>query len=274
MITADFHTHTSFSGDSHSFMESMIEQAIQLGLSSICITDHMDYLYPPQYKSRFTFDAEEYFSALSRQKEHYQKRIELLYGVELGLRNEPEVREECMAYYEKLIGKYPFDFVIGSTHVLKNLDPYFPEYWAAQKPFDAIMAYFEAILDNLENYPMFQVYGHLDYVIRYMPGDVHDYCYQDYQEVIDEILKRLIQQGRGIELNTAGYKYGLSFAHPRPEILKRYKELGGEILTIGSDAHEPRHLAYDFQKAREVLISLGYRYYTIYRGRKPSFIAL
>ena len=164
--------------------------------------------------------------------------------------------------------------MIGSTHVLQYLDPYFPEYWERQSRTDAIMAYFKSILENLKNYDMFQVYGHLDYIIRYMPGDFHDYCYGDYQEIMDEILKLLIHQGRGIEMNTAGYKYGLAFAHPRPEVLGRYRELGGEILTIGSDAHKPQHLAYDFQKAKEVLISLGYRYYTIYRGRKPEFLPL
>ena len=91
-------------------------------------------------------------------------------------------------------------------------------------------------------------------------------------EVADEIMRSLIAQGKGIELNTAGFKYGLPFAHPHPEILKRYKELGGEIITIGSDAHKPEHIAYDFDRAKEVLEECGFKYYTEFKERKTIFI--
>ena len=80
-----------------------------------------------------------------------------------------------------------------------------------------------------------------------------------------------IEHGKGIELNTAGLKYGLPYAHPHRDVLKRYRELGGEILTIGSDAHKPEHVAYDFQKVPELLESCGFRYYTEFIGRKPVF---
>ena len=79
-------------------------------------------------------------------------------------------------------------------------------------------------------------------------------------------------QGKGIELNTAGFKYGLGFAHPHISILKRYKELGGEVITVGSDAHQPENIAYDFDRAKEVLKDSGFKYYTEFKGRKPIFI--
>lgn len=274
MITADFHNHTSFSSDSEASPESMIGQAIRLGLTAMCITDHMDYLFPPQYENSFVFEPEEYFSVLSELKERYRNKIELLFGIELGLRNEPEIYPQCSSYYSQLAAGYPFDFIIGSTHVLENTDLYYPEYWTRHGTSEGLGSYFESILFNVKNYDMFQVYGHLDYAVRYLPDGVQDYCFADYREIIDEILKLLISQGRGIEMNTAGYKYGLPYAHPRPEILTRYRKLGGEILTIGSDAHQPEHLAYDFKKAREVLLSLGYRYYTVYRNQKPEFLPL
>ena len=291
MITADYHTHTKFSDDSDASLTAMAERAVALGLKTLCVTDHMDYLFPKRYAPEtFVFDPEEYFAALSSQKEAYKDRLEIRIGIELGLRNEPDVCAACVDYYKKLTANYPFDFVIGSTHVLEELDPYYPEYWETHGAKEGMRAYFEAILENIGNYNMFDVYGHLDYLVRYLPEktkndvgkestgkntkNLRDYCFADYAEVIDAILKKLIASGRGIELNTSGYKYGLPFAHPRMEVLKRYRELGGEILTIGSDAHMPEHMAYDFARAQELLSSLGFRYYTVYRGRKAVFLPL
>ena len=87
-------------------------------------------------------------------------------------------------------------------------------------------------------------------------------------------MKHLIEHGKGLELNTAGWKYGLPFAHPHQDVLKRYKELGGEIITIGSDGHRPEHVAYDFHKVKDYLEACGFKYYTEFRQRKPYFCAL
>ena len=100
---------------------------------------------------------------------------------------------------------------------------------------------------------------------------LHRQLLEKYAQEIDEILKKVIAMGKGIELNTAGWKYGLAFCHPHPEILCRYKELGGEIITVGSDAHKPEHVAYDFQKAADVLKACGFKYYTEFQDRKPIF---
>ncbi len=274
MITADFHCHTSFSSDSDTAPELMVEQAIRLGLRYLCITDHFDYLFPTQYEETFVFDIAEYQKKLEELKERYCGQITLLTGIELGLRNEPDICPACQEFYRTLVRDYPWDFLIGSTHILEYTDPYFPEYWQKHSIHDGMLAYFESILENTRSYDMFQVYGHLDYLVRYLPGDTKDYRYADYSDLIDEALKSLIYHGRGIELNTAGYKYGLPYAHPRTEILCRYRELGGELLTIGSDGHKPEHLAYDFKKASEVLTSLGFRYYTIFKNQKPEFLPL
>lgn len=118
----------------------------------------------------------------------------------------------------------------------------------------------------------FDVLGHMDYVVRYGKEKEKSYFLQDYAEITDEILRSLIMQGKGIELNTAGFKYGLGFAHPHISILKRYKELGGEVITVGSDAHQPENIAYDFDRAKEVLKDSGFKYYTEFKGRKPIFI--
>ena len=118
------------------------------------------------------------------------------------------------------------------------------------------------------------MYGHIDYVVRYGPDKNTYYSYADYADVIDEILKQLIHNGKGIEVNTAGFKYGLGHPNPCEDILKRYRELGGEILTLGADAHQPEHIAYDFQRLPKLLQTCGFSYYTVFKNRKAQFIAL
>jgi histidinol-phosphatase (PHP family) len=117
----------------------------------------------------------------------------------------------------------------------------------------------------------FDVLGHIDYIVRYGKEKEKYYSYTKFSDEIDEILKYLIAHGKGIELNTAGFKYGLGFCHPHPEILKRYCELGGEIITIGADGHKPEHIAYDFEKVAPILRECGFKYYTEFKERKPVF---
>ncbi len=274
MITADFHTHTAFSSDSEAEPGLMIERAIRLGLKTLCITDHYDHLFPEQYGLPFTFDPKEYFARLGEYREKYCGQITLLCGVELGLRDEPDILPQCAAFYRALAERYPFDFVIGSTHVLSHTDPYYPEYWDKRPCSEGLKDYFSAVETAVQSYDCFQVYGHLDYLVRYLPGENKNYCLPDFADRIDRILKLLIERGAGIELNTAGWRYGLPFAHPRAEILLRYRELGGEILTVGSDAHAPEQLAGDFDRAAKLLRSLGFRYYTVFRERRPEFLPL
>lgn len=268
MIKTDFHTHTQYSSDSDTPMEEMIQKAITLGLDTICITDHMDYDFPVHNGYTFVFDPDKYFIELDYLENKYKGTIKILKGIELGLM--PHLTERI----HKLISNYPFDFVIGSSHVVHGVDPYFGEYWANRSEREGIEDYFRSIIENVSKIKDFDIYGHLDYVIRYTPEKIKDYSYQNYAELINTMLKSIIEAGKGIEVNTAGYKYGLGFPHPHPDILKRYKELGGEILTIGSDGHKPEHMAYDFRKANDLLISLGYKYYTVFEKRKPKFIKL
>ena len=135
----------------------------------------------------------------------------------------------------------------------------------------AYLEYFESILENLAVFDEMDVYGHIDYVVRYGPNKNQHYTYEAYREVLDEILKALIRKDVGLELNTAGYKYGLGHPNPTEAILKRYMELGGEILTIGCDGHAPEQLAWDFEKIPALLKECGFRYYTVFEERMPVF---
>lgn len=270
-ITADYHVHSDFSGDSDTPMEEAIEKAISLGLERICFTDHMDYEYPEQYLENgcvFEFDVDAYCKKIQQLRSAYKNQIKVLMGIELGIK--PNLAKRL----NTLVESYPFDFVIASSHLLDNYDPYYPDYWESigNNADFGIRRYFESIMENVEAFSNFDVYGHLDYIVRYIPDKTFQYEPARYQEAIDNLLTTIIKAGKGIEVNTAGLKYGLPYAHPKEELLKRYFELGGTYITIGSDAHKAKHLAYDFEKEAKLLESLGINHYTVFEQRKPILL--
>lgn len=266
-MLADYHLHSYFSGDSQTPPREQIEKGISLGLKTMCFTDHQDADYPYE-EAGFQFDTDSYFKELSQLKEEYRGRMEVLIGVELGL--QPHLKE----YFEDYVKKYPFDFIIGSLHLLRGMDPYFKEIFEGRTDEQVYREYFESILENIKIFSGFDVVGHIDYIIRYGKTQDDGYSYAKYSDIIDEILRTVIDKGLGIELNTAGFKYGLKSCHPHPDIISRYRALGGEIITVGSDGHRPEHLAYDFDKAEEILKHCGFRYRTEFRGRKPEFVLI
>jgi histidinol-phosphatase (PHP family) len=154
------------------------------------------------------------------------------------------------------------------------MDPYDGIYFSQFTPSEGLTRYFDTILNNLKTFPQFQSVGHLDYVARYLPTPRPDFRYGDYQDVLDAILTTVIDAGKGIEVNTSGLKSGLPWPNPHMDILKRYRELGGEIITIGSDAHQPEHMAYAYDQLPGILTTAGFRYYTLYREKKPEFIPI
>ncbi|MDO4556086.1 MAG: histidinol-phosphatase HisJ family protein [Lachnospiraceae bacterium] len=272
MIKTDSHLHSSFSSDSETPMEEIVKAAIHLGLTSICMTDHYDMDFPVTKEGvDFWLDTEPYLKEIKRLKNDYDGQIEILSGVELGIM--PSLKDKLPAYLTKYDGC--FDFIIGSTHVVDNLDPYEPPFYGQYKDErDGMHRYFEANLENLRTFSDIDTFGHLDYVVRYAPHKDTFYVPSDYFDLIDLFLMELIKTDTALEFNTAGLKYGMKQANPHIDILKRYKELGGELLTIGSDGHKPEHIAWDFKKGEELLKEAGFSYYTFYRKRHPDMIRL
>lgn len=263
----DQHMHCEFSGDSDSTIQSMIEASIQKGLPGLCLTDHLDFDYK-ESPHLFDLDVDSYYKSVTEMKEKYKDKIDIHCGIEIGL--QPHINEDNRLVTQK----YPFDFVIGSSHVVNSMDPYYPEYYKGKTEDEAYMEYFESIISNLNTNPDFDVYGHIDYVVRYGPNKNKFYSYKKFADIIDEILIRLIETGKGIEINTGGFKYGLGHPNPTEDIILRYKELGGEIITIGADAHKPEHIAYDFDKIPAILKNSGFDYFSVFKNRKPEFIKL
>lgn len=266
-MRADVHMHTSFSHDSETEPREMIEGAIKKGLEMICITDHYDKDYLG-WGEESVFNADKYFQTLLPLREEYKDRIDVRIGVELGM------QPQLGGFFTEFTKKYPFDFVIGSLHVVDGDDPAIGTVFDGKTDVQVYARAFEEMLEDIENTPDFDVLGHIDYVVRYGKNREKDYSYARFADEIDAILKAVIERGKGIELNMAGLKYGLPFAHPHPDVLKRYRELGGEIITVGADGHCPEHIAYDFEKADEILKSCGFRYYAEFKDRKPVFKVL
>ena len=162
-MRSDFHLHSSFSADSDAPMRDMVEKGISLGLSAMCFTEHMDYDYIDEGMV-FEADIPSYCKTLTSLKEEYEHKIELLFGLELGL--QPYLKERC----ESLVKNWDFDFVIGSSHVVNGQDPYYPAFFEGRTEKESYISYFESIIENLHTMSCFDVYGHIDYVVRYGPN--------------------------------------------------------------------------------------------------------
>ncbi len=268
MIKADYHMHSHFSGDSTEPMELMVQSAIQKGLTHICFTEHMDMDYPVSDKTpegMFLLNTDSYLYDLLKLKNKYAEQIKVAFGVELGI--QPHLQKELAVYARS----FEFDFIIGSTHVVKREDPYYPSFYEGKTEEEAYRSYFEENLLNLKKFQNFDVYGHLDYVVRYGTYQDANYSYDKYKDLFDQMLTLLLEKEKGIELNTGSLRRGTKDVSPCTDVLKRYKELGGEIITIGSDAHTAADIAADFDRAEEILKSCGFKYYSVFENRMAEY---
>lgn len=264
----DFHVHSDFSMDCKYLMEEMVKGAIKNNMKSICFTDHVDYDVTVN-KIDIDFRTHDYFKKVKQVKYKYKDHIEILAGVEIGM--QPHLNKR----YDKLISNNPFDFVLMSIHSIEGKDIHFDKFTHNKKPIDALIEYYEYLYQCVESFDNFDILGHIDYIDRYFEDDSSLPGFDEYEFIVRKILNLIIEKGKGIEINTAGKKYGLEYYHPKVEILNLYKALGGEILTIGSDAHSPEFIGYDYRFAEKLLRDVGFKYIYIYKERKkyPIHIA-
>lgn len=274
MIGYDSHVHTSFSTDSDTPMEDMVRQGIRNGLKGIVFTDHMDFNFPLKYRwdtssgmPPFLFSLPDYHSCVRELKRKYKNDIQIFFGVEMGLKMDARTENHALCLTDWL------DYTIGSVHLVDNIDPYYPEYWNTYEEEKGISRYFEVTLENLKGLENTKIdtLGHLDYIVRYSPSGYVLYSYRKFADIIDEILRCLIERGISLEINTSGYKNGGTMPNPNEEILCRYQELGGEMITFGSDAHMTEYLASHFQEAEKIARNAGFEYYTTFVKHKPTF---
>ncbi len=272
MIRYDFHTHTTLSTDGLSPMEEMIMAASRGNLKGICFTEHMDYdnTFTDEGENAFIVDIPSYRALYESLKVPAEKEgVRIYFGIELGL--QPHLKD----FYRDLTSRQPFDFCIGSSHLCRRMDVALPAYYESfSSEEEAHREYFACELECARIFDEYDVYGHLDYALRYGPTRDSSFTYEKYSDLLDELLLTIIGRGKGIELNTAGIRKGMAGPNPAVSIIKRYKKLGGDIITVGSDAHRVQDVAADFSKAEEILKDSGFTHYTVFEGRRPRFLKL
>lgn len=256
----DFHIHSKYSIDSESPMETIIESAIENKLVGICFTDHLD-LESSKDKIDVDFNLNDYFKEIDKLKEIYKDRIQILAGVEIGM--QPHLKER----YDEIITSKPFDFVLMSIHQVYEFDISFDKYLYSVNTLSGIRNYYTEMYKSLESFDDFDVLGHLDYVDRYLPPNVCLPPYDQYSDLVGKVLELLIAKGKGLEINTGSKRYGLDYFHPKIEILKKYKELGGKIITLGSDCHNGKDIGVYSNEVIQMLRSLGFKNINIFKER-------
>jgi histidinol-phosphatase (PHP family) len=266
-IFSDYHLHTHHSGDSEAPMEEMVTKAIGLGLKEMCFTEHMDLDYPTCYDlppEPFTLDVKSYREEVQKYKEVYKDKISIKFGVEIGM------QPVCLKANQRFIKENDFDFVIASIHLIDAQDPYYESFWTKDTVENLYKRYFDITLENIKLFTDFDVLGHLDYMSRYAPEGDHTYSYERFKDQIDEILKYLVENGKGLDFNSKSLKKSPDAdPNPSPAIMKRFKELGGSIITFGSDAHYPEGIACGFDKMRDIALSCGFTEYYTFESRTP-----
>jgi len=264
----DQHLHSSFSsdGDQELTIANVINAAIERGLAGIAVTDHHDPFWPKDYDP-FDLDLPVYEKALTEAESLSAGRIRFAKGIELGL-----MPGEALGNCENTVNAYPYDFVIGAIHYSEAAPIEVPAFLEDRTHKEILGEYYTLLLESIKVYKNYDVIGHINCIDRYTDGFAPTDLYMPY---IDEILKIAIEDGKGIEINTSSFRYGIGeHGTPTQPILNRFKELGGEIVTIGSDAHFAADIGANIEIGEEMLLAAGIPYIAVFSERRPEFIKL
>lgn len=270
----DYHLHTNFSDDSTYPMEDVIKDAIRMGMDEICFTDHVDYGIKVDWDSgrkilyrdgepMANVDYPAYVEQIERMRVKYQGRIVMKMGLEFGMQT------HTIPQFETLYNRYPFDFIILSVHQVEDKEFWTQDFQRGRTQKEYNERYYEELLRLVKGYQHYSVLGHMDLIVRY--DEMGVYPFNNIKSYAEEILKEVIRNGKGIEVNTSSYRYGLTDTTPSREILKLYKEMGGRIITLGSDSHKPEHLGACMEETKEMLRSMGFRSFCTYDKMRPVF---
>jgi len=275
-MLADYHIHTEFSDDSEEKMETAVVRAIAAGLDEICFTDHVDYGIKLDHDEFKAMDEEEqrkfsnllnvnypeYIKEINRLKELYRGQICIKTGLEFG------IQMHTIPRYQKLLAACPLDFVILSCHQVEDREFWNYEFQKGRTADEYNTRYYQEIYNCVCNYRDYSVLGHLDMIQRY---NETRYPFEKSQAVIEKILARAIADNKGIEVNTSSFRYGLTDLMPERRILKLYHDMGGHIITIGSDAHRAGDIDEQIPYIQSELKKIGYQHFCTFERMKPVF---
>jgi len=273
-MLADYHVHTEYSDDSTEDMENIVKKAIEIKLDELCFSDHVDYgikldvddfiklndQEKASNKRLFNVDYPTYFQRIKELQEKYDGQVIIKKGLEFGM------QIHTIPQFKKLYDRYPIDFIILSCHQVEDKEFWTYDFQHGKTADEYISRYYQEIYDCITLYKDYSVLGHLDMIQRYTTPR---YPFEKSKEIITKILKQVIKDGKGIEVNTSSFHYKLSDLMPEKSILQLYYELGGNIITVGSDCHSADrlgdHIAYIYQELKEI----GFMYFTTFENMNP-----
>src|SRR5574344_51024 len=268
----DNHTHSEFSTDSRMTVEQDIRAALEKGLGGVAITDHLD-LDVPRNSGAFEFDIAARQKKIAEVVENMELgKLKVLRGIEVGL--QPISIKHTLDY----VAPYKFDSVIASIHFIDSLDPYYGSYYKSKSKKDAYGRTFELMLSTAMEYNDFDILGHFDYVARYAPYDDKDVTYKEFAEYLEPLLKFLADSGKALEINTKSYEKGVSHGIGTTQalkldlnILRKFREFGGEAISLGSDAHDAARVGDNFNTYWQTAQHCGFKYLYYFENRKAIF---
>lgn len=298
-MRADYHVHSAFSNDSSYPMDDVCRDACRLGLDEICFTDHVDYgvlsdvspldaagtlfdasyvadagtLVPNEYGERpANVDYQRYFPAIAEMRERWASpahdwwagTLRVKCGIELGMQR--HTVESNARLVEARADE--LDFVLLSCHQVDDLEFWNGQYQEGKTPEQVTQAYYEEILACQQAFDGYCVLAHLDAIKRDNKGDERPLG--AYRDVVAAILEHAVGDGKGVEVNTSSVRYGLGDWQPCREILALYHDLGGRIVTVGSDSHKPEHLGSYLRQAADLLRELGFEGVSTFDHREPQ----
>ncbi len=270
MLLTDIHNHTTFSSDGRDSMETMLAAAYAKRLAWYGIADHFNYDYD---RMRLTENGKPvppireaaYFKQGRKLQKEYAGRMHVLIGAEFGYDHATRTQTR----YAETEQKYKPDFVVNSVHTCRGSDCYYPHYCDGKTRAYAYNLYLYRVLESLDAPYPYDIVAHIGYCARNATYDDFVLRYEDFADVLDEILKRIIAKGKILEVNSSAKKLG-DFL-PGADILTRYFELGGREVSFASDAHLAARVAEKRQLICDVLRRIGFTYITVpCRGRHSA----
>jgi histidinol-phosphatase (PHP family) len=262
----DYHVHSTYSTDGHNTIMELCQSAVNKDIREIAITDHFEP-YIGDVKCSY-YDQKGYWASITKAKQAFKGKLKIKLGVELG---QPHLFPEVSS---AILADFPYDYVLASAHKLpEGMDVSEVDYSKISE--EEICSKYLGQLKELVNWGNFECIGHLDLIKRYSAAVYKKNITLTCQyELLKEVLQLAILNGKGIEINTSGLRQAPKETMPGLDVLRLYRELGGEILTMGSDSHFAQDVGKGLAEASDLAREAGFRFITVFNGRRPEWVSI
>lgn len=260
----DFHVHSIYSHYCKYSMDKMIEAAINKRIKALYFVDLFEIA--GNMNLYFEFDILEYWKEVKKYNFKYKDKIDILCGLELGISKE-DIEEA-----KQKIDNQPLDMIMLALHRVGNKFFNNGEFFRNRRPSSIYEDYYKEMINILDNFDNFDILGHIGILESYKHNIFKDFKFEDNSNLIYEVLERLVKMNKGLEINTSILRFNEEYINTQFKILKMFNKLGGEIVTIGSDAHTPDQIGFEYKKAVQVLKNAGFENVCFFRKRLPNFV--